>query len=981
MRTLRVILLLLAVAIVASPAEAQTNAGKDFWLAETTNSLVGGSSFAIAIANPSGSPANIVIEHFGSADVNATIGIGALSTFTFTRRGVCATGNLGKNMVYHVTSDQDVVVYIFNPIATVFTNDASLILPVPGLGRNHRMGSYVNPIGNTRGSFLGVVAADDGTGIDVYNRLGVLVASTTIDQGEYYQFVNGTCGGSNDAVATDVTGFRVVTTKPAAVFSGSNCTSLGNSTAACDHIEEQVIPEEAMASNYVACPTRTRPVGCAGVGCAEDHFRYVATEPNTTVTTSPNVGGGVLVNAGDFVQLTTDLPHVVAADKPIYGYQYLVSQDSGSPPAGTGDPSMLDMPPVDQFQFSYIFLTPTTYAFDFINVVAPVGTTFTMDGAPIAPACPVVGSVGGIDYCCFGRAVADGVHTISASQRFGLSVTGFDSFASYAYIGGVGLQPINAGCDTGGPYQTESCDLPFQLPLDGDFSCSDGSTPTVAWSSDPQVTLDDPAALDPAATVAAYGTFQICAVVSCPGGTPTQCCSTITLSQQTVGCNEPPVITCLDPTVGTDPAVCQADVSCGAIASCSDPDFDPVTTGCIPGSPYALGSTSVQVTCSDGDLSVEADCPVTVTDQEPPSCQAPPPIVVECDGSGGVAATHPQIAAFLAAASAQDNCGVSSLTNDAPAFFPSGCTPGTTTPVQWTARDAAGQEGFCTSSVTVRDTTAPALIVPPALVLECSSPGGVQATDASVVAWLAQAQAQDTCGSVDLSHDAPGLFPAGCGAGTTTTVTFSAEDNCGNATQASTSVTVRDTQGPIFDQQPRIGPNGCAFLWPPQHGYVDFHLSATQAAAHDVCHPITLNYSSCASSQPENTTGDGNSTRDCVFTETLLSMRAERRGDCANVDRRYSSTVDAVDSCGNTTRSDAFGVCVYHDMGHQPPLTGPVFSANPGSNQNDFRPGTNGTYGAGCGPGCGMMCNPSQTPGSAVRGASNATQGVALGER
>jgi len=219
----------------------------------------------------------------------------------------------------------------------------------------------------------------------------------------------------------------------------------------------------------------------------------VATVAGTNVSTSPNVGGGLLANPGDFVEITTATPHVVTSDKPIYGYQYLISELSGSPAAGTGDPSMLDIPPVDQFQFRYIFLTPNTFAFDFINVVAPVGTTITLDGSPLAVPCNPVGSIGGTSYCCLGAPVTDGIHAISGDNKFGLSVSGFDSFASYGYIGGVGLQPINAGCATGGPYQQQLCgNGPLMVQMSGTPSCSDQSSPTVLWSSVDPVVFSDP---------------------------------------------------------------------------------------------------------------------------------------------------------------------------------------------------------------------------------------------------------------------------------------------------------------------------------------------------------------------------------------------------------------------------------------------------------------------------------------------------------
>jgi hypothetical protein len=154
---------------------------------------------------------------------------------------------------------------------------------------------------------------------------------------------------------------------------------------------------------------------------------------------------------------------------------------------------------------------------------------------------------------------------------------------------------------------------------------------------------------------------------------------------------------------------------------------------------------------------------------------------------------------------------------------------------------------------------------------------------------------------------------------------------------------------PVFVSQPSLG--ACAVLWPPDHGYVDFALASTGAAATSQCGIASIQFASCNSSQPDNGTdvGDGNSTRDCVYAPDTLSTRAERDGACSPVGRVYTAAVSATDVCGNTTTSNSFEVGVWHDRGHSP--DGPYFSANPGSNQNDTRVGNAGTSGPGCGSG------------------------------
>ena len=66
---------------------AQTNQGQDFWTAETTNLIC--DPFAISIANPSGSPANVTIDNVVSGPTVAVIPSGNLQTFTFP----CQTGS------------------------------------------------------------------------------------------------------------------------------------------------------------------------------------------------------------------------------------------------------------------------------------------------------------------------------------------------------------------------------------------------------------------------------------------------------------------------------------------------------------------------------------------------------------------------------------------------------------------------------------------------------------------------------------------------------------------------------------------------------------------------------------------------------------------------------------------------------------------------------------------------------------------------
>ncbi|MGV3484666.1 MAG: Ig-like domain-containing protein [Planctomycetaceae bacterium] len=193
---------------------------------------------------------------------------------------------------------------------------------------------------------------------------------------------------------------------------------------------------------------------------------------------------------------------------------------------------------------------------------------------------------------------------------------------------------------------------------------------------------------------------------------------------------------------------------------------------------------------SAGNSSLAASRLTIVVDTTAPTLIVPDDLVAEGDSVGGAAASGTTLTAFLSAATATDTVDTSvSITNDAPAFFPLG-----TTLVTFTATDDAGYSTAATVSVTVVDTTAPALTVPNSISLEGDVSGGVLSSNASITAFLAAASATDLVdSSATVTHDAPSLFSVG-----DTIVTFTVEDDAGNVQSTGVVVTVTDTTAPTI---------------------------------------------------------------------------------------------------------------------------------------------------------------------------------------
>jgi hypothetical protein len=158
----------------------------------------------------------------------------------------------------------------------------------------------------------------------------------------------------------------------------------------------------------------------------------------------------------------------------------------------------------------------------------------------------------------------------------------------------------------------------------------------------------------------------------------------------------PPTITCPDDIEAECTGAGKASVTPGAANAtdvCGTVDVTTYATADFP-----LGTTSLTYVASDL-VGLEARCTseVTVVDTTPPAIVCPAPARVEC-------ATNHSAPFTPASATASDACGDVAITDPPAGTFPSG-----TTTLAYSATDAAGLRAHCSSSVTVGDTTPPAI--------------------------------------------------------------------------------------------------------------------------------------------------------------------------------------------------------------------------------------------------------------------------------
>lgn len=188
-----------------------------------------------------------------------------------------------------------------------------------------------------------------------------------------------------------------------------------------------------------------------------------------------------------------------------------------------------------------------------------------------------------------------------------------------------------------------------------------------------------------------------------------------------------------------------------------------------PAGGFSLGTTTVTWTATDANGNqATATQSVTIVDTTAPVVTAPADITAEANAVLS--------SLDIGQAVASDIFPVT-IVNDAPAGFPLG-----TTTVTWTATDSSGNTAIAAQSVTVVDTTPPALTVPPDLTVEATGP--------LTLVGIGAATATDIF-PVTIVNDGPASYPLG-----TTAVTWTATDANGNAASATQRITVVDTTPP-----------------------------------------------------------------------------------------------------------------------------------------------------------------------------------------
>jgi len=433
-----------------------SNKGTDFWLMFT------GALHQIPNPNP---PQQLYL--FISSDVATTVTVtaGPTSNYLFNQSyavtpgqittvplpqsvqmtssdAVDANGNAVEAKGIHVTAQNPVAVYGLNFYP--FASDGYLGLPTSTLGTSYVIASYQNTIaGNgsaTFGTEFGVTATQNNTTVTIVptassgSRQAQVPFTIQLGQGQTYQLRNYTdhtqlsSGFNPNGPAVDFTGTLVTSDKPVAVFGGHDCVDIPDGSLYCNSLVEQLPPTNLWGQNFVTMPLASERNG--------DTFRFVAQTDGTHVQV--NHQEVAVLQKGQFFEQTVTGPAEISANNPILTVQYAKSAVAGG--NSNTDPTMIVVPPFEQFGGSYTVNTPTAnFPSNFINVIAPTAaaqaSNVVFDGTPIPAAS--FQPIGTSPFSGAQIPVAVGPHTFTAGLPFGVWVYGFNFTDAYGYTGGV----------------------------------------------------------------------------------------------------------------------------------------------------------------------------------------------------------------------------------------------------------------------------------------------------------------------------------------------------------------------------------------------------------------------------------------------------------------------------------------------------------------------------------------------------------------
>ncbi|MBW7867897.1 MAG: PKD domain-containing protein [Brumimicrobium sp.] len=416
-----------------STSYSQSTKGKDFWFGFMYNLIV--VQPQVYISSDAPASGTITVPGIGFTQ-NFNLPGGTTQKFTLPLTAVTPYTEGTHNLAVHVQSCEEITVYAVNPGNA--SADATIVIPTSALGSQYYALNMSGSPGDWGDAAL-IVATENNTSIEIIPSVNTdggkpagVPFTITLNQGESYQLTH--LSGTADLTGTSIKASNNGgSCKPFAVFSGSQCINIGGCVA-CDHLYEQLLPNNSLGKTYAAIPHAQRN---------RTHYRVLAIQNNTKVYLN-----GTLVttlNAGQFYQYGDNNFTLITADNPVMVMQYAEGTSCGGP----GDPFEVLLYPVEQSLENITFnafQTPLVTNY-WINVLVKTVNvpTVVLDGANVSgsfspfPADPT--------YSYARISVTQGDHTLSSPGGATTTVYGWGNAESFGYCAGAAIKDLTNDFD------------------------------------------------------------------------------------------------------------------------------------------------------------------------------------------------------------------------------------------------------------------------------------------------------------------------------------------------------------------------------------------------------------------------------------------------------------------------------------------------------------------------------------------------------
>ena len=363
------------------------------------------------------------------------------------------TGSLnGDDNSVRVSAPEAFSCFVINSSLT--SSDGAVAIPVHALNNFYLATTYDPSLELTEvdHSVIAIVAAHDSTVVTVTpsnDLVGGHIAAEPftlhLSRGKSYLAVSRFIGADGNLTGTIINANRPVT-----VVSGNKCARVPIGTPECDHSFEIAQPLQTWGKQVLTSTFPARPSGSV--------YRILTAVPNNPVYLDGDSLLGT-IDPNQFIETDTlGGSHIIHADYPIFVTQFmtgiLTDNDIG------GDPSMANMPPVEQFRSEYVFSTPDT------SSAAPLFTAnwltvfiknedlgkFSLDGN-IIPAREFT-RIGQSGYATVTLPIKPGFHKTKSDSGHSATLVGVTNDNSYMYPVGTRLEIIHRPQDANPPVCT-----------------------------------------------------------------------------------------------------------------------------------------------------------------------------------------------------------------------------------------------------------------------------------------------------------------------------------------------------------------------------------------------------------------------------------------------------------------------------------------------------------------------------------------------